>query len=300
MIPIILDTDPGIDDAAAIILALKNKQIDLKLITTVVGNVNIEHTTNNALKLMQFMNADVPVAKGAYTPLIRDYEDASYAHGETGMGGYDFPELTRKPLPIHAVEAMRKTLEESEEKITIVAIGALTNLAMLIKMYPQSLKNIKEIVIMGGGLSLGNTQSASEFNIYADPHAAKIVFDAGLPLTMIGLDVTCKTLLSTDVVDKIRDANREGNMLYNIFKHYRAVAVTTGLRMHDACVIYYLIHRDKTVTKDYYVDIALDGPAQGATVADIRGAYHEGTNCTVGLEFDVKHFNQWFLDEISA
>ncbi len=299
MIPIILDTDPGIDDAAAIALALKHPEIDVKLITTMVGNVDVNKTTDNALRLVEFFDSDVPVAKGAAEPLIREVEDASYAHGETGMDGYDFPEITREPLEIHAVEAMRETLEQSEEPLTLVAIGALTNVALLVKMYPEVLKNIKEVILMGGALSGGNTQSASEFNIYADPHAAKIVFDSGLPLTMIGLDVTANTLLQKEVVMEIKDANKAGNMFYNIFNHYRGGSIETGLRIHDACVIYYLLHRDKTETEDYYIDIAVDGPAMGATVADIRDAYHPGkTNCTVGLQFDVEHFNHWFLEEI--
>lgn len=299
MIPIILDTDPGIDDAAAIALALKHPEIDVKLITTMVGNVDVNKTTDNALRLVEFFDSDVPVAKGAAEPLIREVEDASYAHGETGMDGYDFPEITREPLEVHAVEAIRETLEQSEEPLTLVAIGALTNIALLVKMYPEVLKNIKEVILMGGALSGGNTQSASEFNIYADPHAAKIVFDSGLPLTMIGLDVTANTLLQKEVVMEIKDANKAGNMFYNIFNHYRGGSIETGLRIHDACVIYYLLHRDKTETEDYYIDIAVDGPAMGATVADIRDAYHPGeTNCTVGLHFDVEHFNNWFLEEI--
>lgn len=296
MIPIILDTDPGIDDAAAIALALKHPKIDLRLITTVVGNVDVEKTTNNALKLVQFFESDVPVAKGASKPLIREFEDASYAHGETGMDGFDFPELTIEALDIHAVEAMKKVLEESTEKITLVAIGAFTNIALLIKMYPELLNRIKEIIIMGGSLIGGNTQSAAEFNVYADPHAAKIVFDAGLPLTMIGLDVTGETLLQKEIVMQIKDANKTGKMFYELFNHYRGGSIDSGLRMHDACVIYYLLHRDRTVTEEYHIDIALDGPAMGATVADIRDAYYPGErNCVVGKKFDLNHFNNWFL-----
>lgn len=299
MIPIILDTDPGIDDAAAIALALKHPEIDVRLITTVVGNVNIDKTTDNALRLVEFFQEDVPVAKGVGVPLIREFEDASYAHGETGMDGYDFPDITTKPIEKHAVIAMRDELMNSTEPITIVAIGALTNVALLLVQYPEVKDKIKEIVLMGGSLSHGNTNSAAEFNIYADPHAAKMVFHAGVPLTMIGLDVTINTLLRKEVVMEIKDANKAGEMFFSIFNHYRGGSVETGLRMHDACVIYYLIHKDRTETADYYVDVVTEGPAMGATVADIRDAYFPGkTNCTVGLNFDVNDFNQWFHDEI--
>lgn len=299
MIPTILDTDPGIDDAAAIVLALNHPEIDVRLMTTVVGNVDVEKTTKNALRLVEFLDSNVSVAKGASQPLIREFEDAAYAHGETGMDGYDFPPIKRELMKEHAVIAMRDEILRSKEPITLVAIGALTNLAILFKEYPETKENVHEIVIMGGALGLGNTHSAAEFNIYADPHAAKIVFDAGLPLTMIGLDVTEATLLRKEVVMEIKEANPVGEMFYHIFDHYRGGSIETGLHMHDACVIYYLIHRDKTKTKDYHVDIQLDGPAMGATVADTRDAYYPGIyNCRVGLEFDVDHFNQWFLDEI--
>lgn len=300
MIPIILDTDPGIDDAAALALALKNKKIDVRLITTVVGNVNIDKTTDNALRLVEFFGVDVPVARGAAMPLIREFEDASYAHGETGMDGYSFPPITREPLKEHAVIAMRDELLNSKEKIVIVAIGALTNVALLLAQYPEVKSKIEEIIIMGGSLSHGNTNSAAEFNIYADPHAAKMVFQAGLPLTMIGLDVTINTLLQKEIVMKLKDINKTGDMFYNIFNHYRGGSIETGLRMHDACVIYYLLHRESAETADYYVEIVTEGPAMGETVADIRRAYHPNkTNCTVGLNFNVEDFNQWFLEEIS-
>lgn len=301
VLPIIIDTDPGIDDAAALVLALKNPSLDVRLITTVVGNVDVEKTTANTLKLLSFLNEEIPVAKGAREPLLRPYEDAAYAHGESGMDGYDFPKHTKEPLKSFAVEAMRDELLKSKEKITIVAIGALTNIALLIKQYPECLDKIEEIVIMGGSISVGNTTSAAEFNIYADPHAAQIVFQSKLPLTMIGLDVTTNTLLTKRVVMEIKDANEVGNMLYQLFSHYRGGSIETGLRMHDACTIYYLLHRgqDTIKTEDYYIEICTEGVAMGATVADIRHAYHgDKTNCTVGLSFDIDDFNDWFLDEI--
>lgn len=299
-IPVILDTDPGIDDAAAIVLALAEPAIDVRLITTVAGNVDVDKTTRNALTLVEFMGASTPVARGASQPLIRPFEDASYVHGVSGMDGYAFDPVTREPLAVHAVEAMRACVEASSEPVTLLAVGSLTNVALFIRMYPTHARQLKEIIIMGGSLGIGNTQSVSEFNIYADPHAAQIVFEAGLPLTMVGLNVTHQALLTQANAERISQMNPAGAMLYQLFTHYDSGDHGGDLEMHDPCVIYYLLHRDRCQVADYYVDIQLDGPAMGATVVDTRRAYHTGTNCTVALAFDVAHFNEWYLTTIQS
>lgn len=300
MIPIILDTDPGIDDAAAITLALKSPSIDVRLITSVVGNVDVDKTTDNVLRLVEFLEIDVPVAKGASKPLIREHEDSSHIHGASGMAGYEFPAIIKKPLKINAVEAMKQTLEEADEPITIVAIGALTNVALLIKEYPEVLEKVKEIVLMGGALGAGNVNSAAEFNIYTDPHAAKIVFDANVPLVMIGLDITLQTVVTQEALMEVKEANALGNMLYSLFANYNSGSIKEGIEAHDLSAIYYLVYPEKAKTKDYYINIAIDGPVMGATVADVQGIHHPGQkNCTVGLSFEsLDHFNQWFVETV--
>lgn len=300
MIPIILDTDPGIDDAAAITLALKSPAIDVRLITTVVGNVDVEKTTMNALRLVEFLEMDVPVAKGASEPLLREHEDSSHIHGASGMAGYEFAEITTQPIEINAVEAMKKVIEESAEQITIVAIGALTNVALLIKEHPEILHNVKEIVIMGGALGAGNVNSAAEFNIYTDPHAAKIVFDAEVPLVMIGLDITTSTVVRKEALMEVKETNDLGYMLYSLFANYNSGSIEDGIEAHDLSAIYYLIHPEKAEMKDYYIDVAVDGAAMGATVADVQGIHHPGQkNCTVGLAFEsLDHFNDWFIETV--
>lgn len=301
MIPVIIDTDPGIDDAAALVMALTNEKLNVKLITTVAGNVNVEKTTNNTLKLVEFLGLNIPVAKGAEKPLVREYEDASYIHGESGMDGYDFKEPARKEIELNAVDAIGEELLKTEEKITIVTLGTLTNIALLIEKYPEYLNNIEEIIIMGGALKGGNTTSVAEFNIYGDPDAAKIVFESGLPLTMIGLDVTEKAVMTKETVMKLRDMNSTGYMLYSLFNEYKGGNFETGLYIHDACTIYYILNREKVKTKKYFVEIATTGPAMGATVADIRNAYHNGeVNCKVGLHLDKDDFNNWFLKGIKS
>ena len=191
--PIIIDTDPGIDDALAIAIALFSDELDVKLITTVAGNVGLDKVTYNALRLLKyFEREDIPVAMGADSPLIRPYEDASNVHGKSGMEGFDFEEPTISAIKENAVDAMRKVIMESAEPVTLVPIAPLTNIALLLKTYPEVKKNIREIVMMGGSASRGNKGVMSEFNVALDPEAAHMVFHSGVKLTMVGLDVGLK------------------------------------------------------------------------------------------------------------
>ena len=259
---IIFDTDPGIDDAAAITLAIRNEALDVKLISTVAANVEVEKTTANALKLVEFLGVDVPVAKGCAQPLLHELETVPEVHGESGMDGYDFPVTRKKPLPVHSVEAMREVIMESQEKITLVPIGALTNIAILFRMYPEVKDNIEEIVMMGGGIFSGNTNSVAEFNIYNDPHAAAIVFQSGVKINMLGLDVTEKALLRGKNILKMRDSGKDGEMLYSLFQHYRDGDMETGLAIHDACTIAFMMKPELFHVEEKYVEVVtevLDG-----------------------------------------
>ena len=173
---IIIDTDPGIDDAVAIAVALFADELDVQLITTVAGNVDLEKTTTNVMKLLEFFDKNISVAKGASKPLISETVSCPDIHGDSGMDGFEFKQISMKPLKEHAVLAMRKTLEDSDEPVTLVPIGPLTNIALLLSMFPEINAKIKRIVLMGGSIGLGNCSQAAEFNIYADPEAARIVF----------------------------------------------------------------------------------------------------------------------------
>ena len=183
-LPIILDPDPGIDDAAAIAAALFAPQLDLQLMTTVAGNVSVEKTTRNALQLLHFWNADVPLAQGSAKPLLRSLRDAAYVHGESGMEGYDFVEHDRQPLAKPAFIALRDALMSAPEPITLVAIGPLTNIALLLMHYPECTFNIRRLVIMGGSAGRGNFTPNAEFNIAVDPEAAARVFQSGIEIVM--------------------------------------------------------------------------------------------------------------------
>jgi len=298
--PIIIDTDPGIDDAVAIAIALYSEELDVKLITTIAGNVGIDKVTNNALKLLKYFKKQVPVAIGASTPLIRVLEDASDVHGASGMEGFDFEEPTNDlVLDENAVNAMYRVIKESDTPVTIVPIGPLTNIALLLKVYPEAKHNIQEIVLMGGSVTRGNKGVMSEFNIHVDPEAAKIVFDSGLPIVMAGLDVGLKALVLPEDSAKLETMNDTGRMLHSLFKRYRGGSMKTGLKMYDSCAIAYLLKPDLFETVDTFVDVELNGSlTAGTTVVDLKGYLNKPHNAKVCIDVDQDRFRVWLLDSL--
>src|SRR5438874_11088071 len=201
---IILDCDPGHDDAMAILLAHGNPEIELVAITTVAGNQTLDKTSLNARRVCTVAGIrDVPVAAGCDRPLIRKLKTAAYIHGESGLDGPSFGEPTVALDPRHAVDVITEPLMHSSGDITVVPTGPLTNLAMAVRKDPRIVEKVKEIILMGGAYTRGNTTPAAEFNIHADPEAAAIVFTAGWPLTMVGLDLTHQALPTPAVLDRI-------------------------------------------------------------------------------------------------
>lgn len=295
---IIMDTDPGIDDAAAIAVAINNPEIELELISTVAGNVTVDKTTKNAMKLVKFFNANVPVAGGVEQPLIKPFEDAARVHGESGMPGYDFgPEPTDIPVN-NAVDTLYKTIMANEEPIVLVPTGSYTNIALLLKEHPDVKTKIEKVVAMGGSIGMGNMTSAAEFNVFTDPHAAEILYKSGVPIVMVGLDVTMEALLTQKTLDTIKTLGKPGEMLGAIFSHYYE-GHEGGIPMHDVNTLAYLLKPEMYQTTPYWIDVVTDGPAIGETVADIRGAYHnEKTNAEVCVNIDADAFNEWFIDEV--
>ncbi|MGP1510794.1 MAG: ribonucleoside hydrolase RihC, partial [Treponema lecithinolyticum] len=256
---IIIDTDPGIDDAVALAIALFNETVDVKLITTVAGNVSLEKVTANALRLLTFWGKKVPVAKGAEKPFIQKFVDAAGIHGQSGMDGFDFPEPDMSLLvKEHAVNKMREVIM-AEKTITLVAIGPLTNVALLFALYPEVKTHISRIVLMGGSLTRGNKGVMAEFNFATDPHAAKMVFDAGVPLVMAGLDVGWQSAVLPEDTAKLLTMGKTGQMVHALFKKYRSGTFATGLRMYDACAVAYLLKPEIFKTADVFVDIELSG-----------------------------------------
>lgn len=298
---IIMDTDPGIDDAAALTMAINSPEIDLKLVTAVAGNVTVDKTTANVLKIVHFFGKDkeIPVAEGAHTPLIKHFEDAARIHGETGMEGYDFGNDYGQPIKKSAVEALHDAIM-AEDSVILVPTGSYTNIALLFKEYPEVKSHIEKIVAMGGSLSGGNMTSVAEFNVFTDPHAAEIMYKFGVPIVTVGLDVTLKALLTNDSLNQLKDMNETGKMLYGLISHYNdASGGSKGRPMHDVNTIFYLLHPEAFTTKKMWIDIQTDGPAIGAMVGDIRGAYHDGkTNAEVCVDIDADFFNKWFVDQV--
>lgn len=297
-IKIIMDTDPGIDDAAALAMALNNPEIDLRLITAVEGNVTVDKTTANALKIVHFFKKDVPVAAGAAQPLIKPFEDAARIHVESGMPGYDFGDDYGQPIAKPAVEALHDAIM-AEDEITLVPTGSYTNIALLLAEYPEVKSHIKQIVAMGGSISGGNMTSVAEFNVFTDPDAASIMYQSGIPIVTVGLDVTLKALLTPATQAKLLSLGETGKMLHGLITHYNDGDNEQGHPMHDVNTIFYLLHPEAFTTKDLWVDIQTSGPAIGAMVADVRGAYHDGqTNAKVCVDIDAEQFNQWFIEQV--
>ncbi|EOV8148111.1 ribonucleoside hydrolase RihC [Cronobacter dublinensis] len=298
--PIILDTDPGIDDAVAIAAALFSPEIDLQLITTVAGNVSVEKTTRNALQLLHFWQANVPVAQGAATPLTRPLRDAASIHGESGMDGYDFPAHDRQTLNVPAFQAMYERLMASPEPLTLVTIGPLTNIALLLTHYPACTAKINRLVMMGGSAGRGNFTPNAEFNIAIDPEAAARVFESGLDIVMCGLDVTHQAVLTPDYLAALPALNRTGQLLHALFSHYRAGSMTTGLRMHDLCAIAWLLRPELFTLKRCFVAVETRGDyTAGTTVVDIEGRLNRPANAQVALDIDVAAFREWVAQTLA-
>jgi non-specific riboncleoside hydrolase len=298
--PIIIDTDPGIDDAVAIAIALYSEELDVKLFTTIAGNVGLDKVTYNMLRLLKYFKKDIPVAMGAAVPLIRELEDASNVHGVSGMEGFDFEEPTNDLLlEENAVNAMYRVIKDSETPVTLVPIGPLTNIALLFKVYPEIKANIQEIILMGGSASRGNKGVMSEFNIHIDPEAAKIVFDSGVPIVMAGLDVGLKALVLPEDSAQLEHMNDTGRMIHSLFQRYRGGSMKTGLKMYDACAIAYLLKPDLFETVDTYVDVELNGSlTAGVTLVDLKGYLGKPNNAKVCMDIDSSAFRTWLLDSL--
>jgi len=301
---IIIDCDPGIDDVVALSLAIANSdKLNILGITTVAGNQTIEKVTKNTLGLMSYYDKDIKVAKGAKCPLIREKRPAINVHGENGVGDYEFPH-TKELYSNNAVTFLRDTITSSEDKVTIVAIGPLTNIALLIKTFPEAMEKIELLSIMGGATVGGNTTPTAEFNIWADPEAARIVFDSKLPIVMSGLDVTHSTgLFREDVQELYNSTGKASQMCGKIVDYYfhgDHVNNGTFTPLHDACAIMYLLHpelytyRNMPVTIDCSEDLN-----RGNTAADTREWIdYDETYPKVLLGVDLEKFREILLENL--
>lgn len=290
-IPIILDGDPGHDDAIAWVLANASPVLDIKAVTTCCGNQTIEKTTYNAQRICTLIGLHAPMAKGRKRPLVSEPIIAPTVHGESGLDGPALPEPEIALLPMTAVELMAKVLRESEEPITLVPTGPLTNVAALLLAHPELKQNIKQISLMGGGVQFGNWTPAAEFNILVDPEAAKIVFESGIPIIMAGLDVTEKALIKPQDFERIRAL---GNPVAKViaewldfFYQFHIKIGYEGAPVHDAVAVAALIRPEIMDMKEYYVEVETEGDfCKGATIADFLGATGKAPNAKVIMGID--------------
>jgi pyrimidine-specific ribonucleoside hydrolase len=276
--PLVIDTDPGIDDALAILLALASPEVDLRLVTTVHGNVELAQTTENALRVLHLAGrSDVPVAAGARESLVHPQpERAGQVHGQAGLGGVQLPPSPARVDPRPAVVALADLLTTSPEPVTVAAIGPLTNLALLLRVYPDAAERIGRLVIMGGSAGRGgNMTAAAEFNAWSDPEAAHAVLTSTLPTVLVGLDVTLPTVLGVDGIARFAAAGPVGDRAAAILQQYLDVQSTAhgrpGVVVHDALALTEAIAPGTlgTVRRDIVVDTTL-GAGRGQTIVDRR------------------------------
>ncbi|MCB9450416.1 MAG: nucleoside hydrolase [Anaerolineaceae bacterium] len=294
---VILDCDPGHDDAIAIMLAAKSPLLDLLGVTVVAGNQTLDKTVMNALNVCQHLNLDVPVYRGCGQPMIRDKQVvAPNIHGESGLDGPVFAPLTRQAEPQHAVLYLVETLLQSDGDITVVTTGPMTNLAMAIRLNPDILPKIKEIVLMGGTYQLGNVTPAAEFNVFADADAAHVVFTSGRKITMVGLDVSRKALCLPSVMARMGQIQTPaGKLFVEIMTYFnqtqKQVFGWDGAPLHDPITIAFLIDPTVLTTKAMFtqIDIRSD-QSYGRTNCDFFQKSGQQPNSFVAVDIDVAKF----------
>jgi len=272
----IIDCDPGNDDAIALLLAMASPEVALHSITVVAGNVGIERTTANALEIVELAGGEVPVHAGAERPLLGELVTAPHIHGETGMQGLRLPRPRRTSAPVHAVDHIRATLRAAPPRsVTLCAVGPLTNLALAIATEPAIVAGLARIVVMAGAIGLGNTTPAAEFNVFVDPHAAAIVFGAGVALVMVPIDLTHQAIATPARIAAIRALdNKPACAVADLMDAYpaREKFAYDGGPVHDACAVAYLIRPALMSGRECRVAIETgDGPSRGRTIVDWWG-----------------------------
>jgi len=277
---IILDVDTGIDDALALMTAVRHPDLDVRAITCVAGNVALPAVVANTHAVLDLAGAgDVPVAAGADRPLVERPRDASHMHGADGLGNAGLPASTREVSSMHAVELMRRVLNESADPVTIVALAPMTNLALLLRTYPEVADRIERVVFMGGSASVGNATASAEFNVWHDPEAASIVLNSGVPATMYGLDVFTRVAVPEPVVARLQQMDDPLARAVGGLLGYRAqvgITDTAALRLiGDAGAVCALAAPHLVRTETWPVQVDLAGLSRGQTIVDRRSSLGE-------------------------
>ena len=311
---VIIDCDPGHDDALAILLALRH--LDVRAITAVHGNAPLDRTHANARRVLELAGrTDVPVAAGCAAPLVREAHFAPDVHGESGLGGVDLPEPTMPLVDAHATDLLIE-LSHSVPNLDVLAVGPLTNIAMALRRDPTLASRIARFSIMGGSLTWGNVTPAAEFNIWADPEAAHVVFTSGVPITMVGLNVTMQSIATPDRRDQLRATGRRAaTAAADMLDHYAvgegAYSGLPGGALHDPMAVATLIDASILTTVPLHVQVATNGLADGMTLCDgrglgadlrPRGRRHDATppNADVAVDVDEPRFWSLLFDALAA
>ena len=299
---ILLDCDPGHDDAIALLLALASPELELLGVTTVAGNQTLDKTTANAIRLLEFAGrTEIPVAAGADRPLVREQYVAAYVPGATGLDGPDLPPAQSEPLDRHAVDFLADKIRETGGAVTLVPTGPLTNVALLLALHPDA--RPERIVLMGGAIAEGNVTPAAEFNIWADPEAAARVFGSGIDLTMVGLDVTHKALFTEAHVGRL--AGRVGRMVAELLEFYghfhKEVYGFDGSPIHDAVAVAQVIRDDLVTTEHLNTEIDVESElCRGRTVVDVWRRSGREPNSHVGVDIDADGFLELLVVRLNS
>ncbi|QLH66203.1 pyrimidine-specific ribonucleoside hydrolase RihA [Aeromonas veronii] len=306
--PVILDCDPGHDDAIALILALASPELKVLAVTTSAGNQTPDKTLNNALRILTLLGRDdIPVAAGAPKPLARELIIADNVHGESGLDGPKLPDPAFAPQAMTGIELMARCLRESPQPVTLVPTGPLTNIALLLAAHPELKPRIARIVLMGGSAGAGNWTPAAEFNIYVDPEAADMVFKSGIPITMCGLDVTHEAQVMDEDIERVRAITNPvaqcvaGLLDFFMIYHRDPKWGFTGAPLHDPCTIAWLLAPELFHGVECRVDIETSGEhTVGMTVVDRYGLTGKPANALVLLGLDRPGFIDLLVTRLRA
>ncbi len=324
--PIVIDCDPGHDDAIAILLALASPEVELIGVTSVAGNQTLDKTTRNALVTLEIAGrGDIPVAAGAEAPLRRGLRTAAHVHGETGLDGPELPEPSARPVDIHAADFLAELIEQwagsaggeaadarpedhappARPGVVLVPTAPLTNLALMLERHPDVPDRLERIVWMGGAIAEGNVTPAAEFNAFVDPEAAAAVFASGIPITMVGLDVTHKALFTRAHAERLRGAGRAGRFVAELSDFFQAFHERSygfdGSPIHDAMAVAHVI--DPTLLTTRHANVAVETRSDlcdGRTVVDLRGVTGREANADVGVDVDAERFLELLVSRIES
>ncbi|MBR5501960.1 MAG: nucleoside hydrolase [Oscillospiraceae bacterium] len=302
-IPVIIDTDPGVDDVLAIILAAASDKLDIVGICPVDGNVQAEYTHRNALDLVEFLKKDIPVAKGSFDQLVQRHGKYARCHGATGLGAVTLPRSNKDFHELAAWDFIYEKAKEYGGELEIIAVGPLTNIARALIVHDDLPQYIKRITIMGGSIERGNVTPYAEFNFWVDAPAAKVVFQSGIPLVMAGLNVTMKTGIAFDFIENLAKSSnsRIANLFNEFINSYSDAQVNReGDRssvVHDAIAVAYVINPDGCTTEDYNITINTDRYLHGEWARSIPSKEGE-MNCTVITDIDMDYYRSLYVNAV--